>query len=220
MNPFEHIKQPGVYQLDAQALVGQLEIEVTIPESPNWNKLALLGHPHSLQGGTMQNKVVSTLVRAYKESHIPAVRFNFRGVGRSAGVYDAGIGESQDMLFLATLWRELFPHVHVCFAGFSFGSFVAYRAAALYEQQYQNVLHLISVAPSVVHYNYAEFPFDSKRWAIIQGEADEVVSAEAVYDFSLSKDPAIKVIRFVQTGHFFHGKLIELKDKLLTVIQE
>ncbi len=220
MNPFEELKQPGVYQFDISALVGPLEIEITIPDSPDWNKMALLGHPHSLHGGTMQNKVVSTMLRAYRESRIPAIRFNFRGVGLSAGSYDSGIGESQDMLFLAKLWREIFPDVQLCFAGFSFGSFVAYRAAALYEQQYQTVSHLISVAPSVVNYNYAEFPFDSKRWSIIQGEEDEVISAEAVFDFALTKDPSIPVIRFAQTGHFFHGKLIELKEKLLTIIQE
>lgn len=220
MNPFQHINQSGIYPVEVLGLVGLIEVEVTIPESPDWHKVALLGHPHSLYGGNMQNKVVSTLVRAYRDAHIPAIRFNFRGVGRSDGIYDSGIGESQDMLYLAQLWKKLFPHVQFCFAGFSYGSYVTYRAAALYEQQHQQVLHLISIAPSVVNYNYAEFAFDPLRWHIIQGEADEVVSPQAVYTFSASKQPAIRVIHFAQTGHFFHGKLIELKDQLLEIIQE
>lgn len=218
MNPFQHINQPGVYQVDVSGLAGRLEVELMIPESTRWDKMALLGHPHSLHGGTMHNKVVSTMVRAYKEAHIPAIRFNFRGVGRSEGEYDAGVGESNDMLYLAELWKQLFPQVDFSFAGFSYGSYVAYRAAALHEQQHQQATHLITIAPSVVHYNYAEFDFDSVRWTIFQGEADEIVSAQAVYDFAASKDPAIRVINFEHTGHFFHGKLIELKDGLIEMI--
>jgi alpha/beta superfamily hydrolase len=218
MNPFQHINQPGVFQVEVSGLVGKLEVEVTVPDSPCWDKVALLGHPHPLYGGTMHNKVVSTLVRAYTASHIPSIRFNFRGVGLSDGIYDSGVGESQDMLHLATLWQHLFPQVCFCFAGFSFGSYVAYRAAALCDSPSQPVVHLISVAPSVEHFDYAEFSFDSACWVILQGEEDEVVSAPAVFDFALRQNPPISVIRFAQTGHFFHGKLIALKEHVLTTM--
>ncbi len=220
MNPFQHVTQPGVFQLMIPAAMGVLEVEVTVPSLPRWDTVAILGHPHSLHGGSMQNKVVSTLLRAYKDSHIPVVRFNFRGVGKSQGVYDSGIGESQDMFMLANFWKALFPDVRFYFAGFSFGSFVAYRAAALAVRQSWPVVHLITVAPSVQHYNYNELLFDSKCWFIIQGEADEVVVVDTVYDFAAQKNPPIPVIRFQEATHFFHGRLIELKDHVLKIIQE
>lgn len=220
MNPFQNVTQPGVFQLMVPAAMGMLEVEVTVSSSPCWDKVAILGHPHSLHGGSMQNKVVSTLLRAYKDLHIPVIRFNFRGVGKSQGVYDSGIGESQDMFMLANNWLALFPNVRFYFAGFSFGSFVAYRTAALAVRQSWPVQHLITVAPSVQHYNYNELPFDPKQWFIIQGEEDEVVVVDTVYDFAAKKQPPIAVIRIQQATHFFHGKLIELKNHVLKIIQE
>lgn len=220
MNPFDKLHSAGVYSLSIQGPVGNLEVELTIPESANWNYVAILGHPHSLQGGTMQNKVVTTMVRAYKERSIPCIRFNFRGVGQSEGVYDAGLGESEDMLHLARLWKQVAPSAVVFFAGFSFGSYVAYRATARYKQDIATDTFLITIAPSVHKYNYTEWSLESTPWVIVQGDEDELVSAQLVYDFASAAHPAIPLLRFEHTGHFFHGKLIELKSQLIDVIRE
>lgn len=218
INPFDALRSPGVYPLSLQGHVGHLELELTVPESVNWHYVAVLGHPNSLQGGTMHHKVITTLVRAYNALRIPCIRFNFRGVGQSAGEYDAGFGESDDMVLIARLWKQAFPEAVVFFAGFSFGAYVAYRAAACYKQDIATETFLITIAPSVHHYDYHEFSLESTPWVVVQGAEDEVVPAQLVYDFAAQKKPALPLLRFEHTGHFFHGKLIELKSRLIEVI--
>lgn len=205
---------PGEHPLFLQGKMGQLEAILTIPEQLNTSYVAFLGHPHSLQGGTMNNKVVTTLARAFKELGIPSLRFNFRGVGLSAGVYDDGIGESDDMIALVREWQNEQPQAQLIFAGFSFGSYVAYRAAAHFGQT-----HLITIAPPVHHYNYREFNPKFASWLIIQGDADEVVPASMVLDFAHQFSPMLPVIEFANTSHFFHGKLLELKAQLIEYIR-
>jgi alpha/beta superfamily hydrolase len=205
----EKLAVPGEHLLTLRGVVGQLEAVLTVPEQRVSNYIAFLGHPHSLQGGTMTNKVVTTLARTFKDLGIPSLRFNFRGVGQSEGVYDAGVGESADMLSLVQDWKKEQPEAQFIFAGFSFGSYVTYRVAAQCAHQL-----LISVAPAVHHYDYKEFSPAPYPWLIIQGDEDEVVPAEMVFDFATQAQPEIPVIRFAETTHFFHGKLIELKNKL------
>ena len=194
--------------------VGQLEVALTVPENVDKQYIAILGHPHSLQGGTMNNKVVTTLVRAFKELNIASIRFNFRGVGQSSGVYDEGVGESEDMLLLARQWLQERPDTCLFFAGFSFGSYVAYRAAA----QCRHSL-LITVAPPVHHCDYNEFIPVPAPWIVLQGDDDEVVPMQLVLDFVAQTSPTIPLLRFAETGHFFHGKLIDLKSRLIEVIR-
>ena len=209
----EKLDTPGEHSLFLQGAVGKLEAILSVPELNNAPFMAFLGHPHSLQGGTMNNKVVTTLVRSFRELGIPSLRFNFRGVGRSDGVYDAGIGESEDMLALVCDWQNEQPQTKLIFAGFSFGSYVAYRAAAQ-----SDVSLLITIAPAVTHYNYREFNPQPHPWLIIQGEEDEVIAPASVFDFAAQAEPEIPVICFANTGHFFHGKLIELKAKLMKYV--
>src|SRR5205085_2607786 len=97
------LNTPGEHFFTFVGPVGLLEAALNVPENVDKRYIALLGHPHSLQGGTMNNKVVTTLVRVFKDLGIASLRFNFRGVGQSAGVFDEGIGESDDMLVLARL---------------------------------------------------------------------------------------------------------------------
>jgi len=211
----EKLSIPGDHALLLSGQVGQLEAQLMVPVDPQHNHVAILGHPHSLQGGTMNNKVVTTLARAFKELGIASLRFNFRGVGASQGTYDEGIGESEDMLLLARLCQEHLPDTELIFAGFSFGSYVAYRAAA----QVSHAL-LITVAPPVHHYDYKEFSKDPTPWVVIQGEADEVVPFPVVLDFVERFSPPLPLLRFPETGHFFHGKLIDLKSQLMDVIRQ
>lgn len=210
----DQLNTPGEHLLMLEGELGLMEAVLTVPEHANTSYAAVLGHPHSLQGGTMNNKVVTTLVRVFKELGIASLRFNFRGVGRSFGVYDEGLGESRDMLLFAKAWQAHTPLVQFIFAGFSFGSYVAYRAAAQFPRSL-----LISIAPPVHHYDYHEFKPELSSWLIIQGDADEVVPASLVFDFAALESPALPVIVFPDTGHFFHGKLIELKSQLIAYLR-
>ncbi|KTD58517.1 alpha/beta superfamily transporter hydrolase [Legionella sainthelensi] len=209
MQIIEKLAIPGEHPLLLQGIIGKLEAVLTVPDQKDSGFIAFLGHPHSLQGGTMNNKVVTTLARVFKDLGIPSLRFNFRGVGQSEGSYDAGQGESEDMLALARELQKEQPEKKLIFAGFSFGSYVTYRAAA---QVHAHLL--ISIAPPIHHYNYHEFNPAPFPWVIVQGEEDEVVPPALVFDFASQLDPEVPVIRFANTSHFFHGKLIELKTKL------
>lgn len=204
-------KAPGEHALLLDGVIGPLEACLTIPEVMRTQYVAILGHPHSLQGGTMNNKIVTTLARTFKELGIASVRFNFRGVGASFGTYDAGVGESEDMLRVAEQCLEALPGAALCFAGFSFGSYVTYRAAA----HLPHVL-LISIAPPVHHYDYSQWTLQPSSWFIVQGDQDEVSPLSLVLDFA--KQAELEVLRFKDAGHFFHGQLIALKTQLLEVI--
>lgn len=215
MIPFDLLQRPGEHPFSFEGAAGIMEGVLTVPDTLAGPWVALLGHPHSLQGGTMNNKVVTTLARAFRECGVPALRFNFRGVGQSQGVYDAGIGESEDMLALRALWAQRFPDARFLFAGFSFGSYVCYRAAA------QGASHvLISVAPPVHHYDYQQWSPQPSPWYLLQGEDDEVVPAELVYEFAARANPAIPVLRYPECSHFFHGKLLPLKDDVMRIVRE
>jgi alpha/beta superfamily hydrolase len=164
-------------------------------------------HPHPLQGGTMTNKVVTTLERALRELGLATVRFNFRGVGASAGTFDNGVGETDDALTVARWVQAVRGHDPLWMAGFSFGSYVATRVAGTLP-----VRQLITVAPAVTKWDFYALPVPSCPWLVIQGEADEVVVANEVYDFVAATKPQPDLVRFPDTGHFFHGRLIELRN--------
>ncbi|RUR12992.1 alpha/beta hydrolase [Legionella sp. km772] len=209
----DYLMTPGEHSLTLQGVVGPLEAVLSVPETITTPYVALLGHPHSLQGGTMTNKVVTTLGRVFKELNIPSLRFNFRGVGQSSGVYDHGVGESEDMLLLAQEWQN-HQEARFIFAGFSFGSYVVYRTASHFPKSI-----LISIAPPVHHYNYNEFQLDLASWLIVQGDNDEVVPYQLVEEFAKKHVPELPLLTFPETGHFFHGKLIELKSQLLAYLK-
>lgn len=205
---------PGEHALFFPGKMGLLEAVLAVPEQMDTRYLALLGHPHSLQGGTMNNKVVTTLVRACNACRVASIRFNFRGVGLSEGVYDHGIGESEDLLILANLCAREWPGVRFIFAGFSFGSYVAYRAAA----QHAHDL-LITIAPPVHHFDYQAFQIPPGPWVVLQGEEDEVVPLDIVRSFIHEAAFPIDLQCFSKTGHFFHGQLVNLKARLIALIQ-
>lgn len=211
----DKLETAGEHPFIFEGKAGQLEGVLTVPAFRNPGYVAFLGHPHSLQGGSMNNKVVTTLARAFKELSIPSLRFNFRGVGHSQGQFDEGIGESEDLLLLTQRWAAEQPASRFLFAGFSFGSYVTYRAAG----QCAHDL-LISIAPPVHHYDYHLYQPAPPVWQIMQGEADEVVPLEQVLAFAYQSKPPIPVSLFPETSHFFHGKLIELKTALVQVVKD
>jgi uncharacterized protein len=207
------LNEAGEHPFVFAGLAGQLEAVLTVPQQVNEHYVALLGHPHSLQGGTMNNKVVTTMVRAFSELGISSLRFNFRGVGKSEGIYDQGRGESQDMQTLARLWQQERPAARFLFAGFSFGSYVAYRAAAVTEHDL-----LISIAPPINYYDFNQFVPPPRPWLVFQGDDDEVVPLSVVLNFAARFSPPLPVYRFAETSHFFHSKLLKLKTQLIDAI--
>ena len=153
----------------------------------------------------MHNKVVTTLAKTYNKFNIPVLRFNFRGVERSEGTYDNGIGEKKDLHTVTKLMRTLYPNQSLFLSGFSFGSYIA---ASM--QQTLDAKHLITVAPAVTSFDFNTFPEPDCPWLLIQGLADEVVDAQAVLTWanSLKKPPNIETLE--DTSHFFHRRLVDL----------
>jgi len=199
----------GEHRLELNGPVGTLEAIVLGFSEAGTDNLAVLCHPHPLEGGTMQNKVVTTLARTFRDLGIPSVRFNFRGVGQSEGEYAKGLGETDDLMAVLQWVQTLFPETKVQLAGFSFGAFVSYRASAEWP-----LGGLISIAPPVNHWDFSATPEPSCPWIVVQGEADEIVPASEVFAWLESLATQATLIRFPDTSHFFHGKLVALKAAL------
>jgi hypothetical protein len=164
-------------------------------------------HPHPLHGGSMQNKVVHTLARACQERGMPTLRFNFRGVGASVGSFDEGRGETQDALAVIAAGRARWPHAALTLAGFSFGAVVSLMAAAAAAPS-----RLISVAPAVARFGLTSMARPDCPWLIVQGDADEVVDAREVQAFAAGFSPPPQLVLLPGVGHFFHGRLDQLRD--------
>jgi len=198
--------QPATFEIPGPA--GSIECASDIPAAEGARAgTALICHPHSLQGGTMHNKVVTTLERALRELGMATVRFNFRGVGKSVGMFDNGVGETDDLLAVAQWAQSVRPKDALWLSGFSFGSYVATRASSALPAR-----QLITIAPAVTRWDFAALPAPPCPWLIVQGEADEVVDPAAVYAFAAAHRPAPTLVRLAETGHFFHRRLIELRD--------
>jgi uncharacterized protein len=170
-------------------------------------------HPHPLHGGSMQNKVVHTLARACQERGMPTLRFNFRGVGASEGSYDEGRGESQDALAVIAAGRAHWPDAALTLAGFSFGAVVSLMAAAAAAPS-----RLISVAPAVARFGLASMARPACPWLIVQGDADEVVDAREVQAFAAQFSPPPQLVLLHGVGHFFHGRLDQLRDAAIAFL--
>ncbi|MCJ1882200.1 alpha/beta hydrolase [Pseudomonas nitroreducens] len=187
---------------------GQLEaLHLATPDAKG---VALICHPHPLFAGTLQNKVVATLQRAARDAGYATLRFNFRGVGQSAGSYAEGRGEIDDVLAVAHWLAGQHPGLPLTLMGFSFGSCVAGNAAERLEEQGAELAQLFMLAPPVERFD-VDLP-ERCPLTVIQPEADEVVTPERVYAWSAELTKPHELIRIPECSHFFHGKLIELKD--------
>ncbi len=200
------------FYLDGE--VGRLEVISEVPREVTQQQIVIICHPHPLHGGTMNNKVVTTLARTFKEMGMRTVRFNYRGVNDSEGEYAEAIGETQDLL---TIWhwvQAVLPQQPTWLAGFSFGSFIVVRAAETIQPQ-----RLISIAPAVNHCDFAAFMPPPCPWLLVQGDDDEVVPATEVYQFIDTLDFSPELIKMPNTSHFFHGKLVELRKNLQNALE-
>ena len=195
---------------------GQLEIMTSSSETPrNPPAIAVICHPHPLFGGTLHNKVVYTLARCFNGLGLATVRFNFRGVGLSQGEYAQGNGESDDLLAVLAWLREHCPESDLWLAGFSFGAYIAARVAKIWP-----IKQLVCVAPPIENFPFKALPPFPCPWIVIQGDEDEVVSPTAVFSWLNSLAHPPEIIRIQGASHFFHGKLIELRDCLNTTLNK
>ena len=207
---------PPAFPCDATSFIikgpaGDLELLSACPARDSEKQAsAVICHPHSLHGGSMQNKVVHTLARTYGELGLRTVRFNFRGVGASHGSFDHGIGETADLYAVIDWLRRHRPQDQLWLAGFSFGAYVAARAAAQAKPA-----HLVSVAPPVGMYDFTALTQPLCPWLIMQGDQDEVVDAKAVQRWAEQLSPMPDLVMFPDAGHFFHQRLNDLRVALL-----
>lgn len=180
---------------------GQLEGMLHLPEAAP-RAVAAVAHPLPTMGGTMDNKVVTTLAKTFTELGFAALRFNFRGVGESTGSYDHGDGEILDAIAAADYLRDEFPGLPLAGAGFSFGGYVQARAAEKLQPQ-----HLVLVAPAVGRYAMPPVPADT---LLIHGDLDEVVELDAVLHWA--RPQHLPVVVLAGADHFFHGRLTQLRQ--------
>jgi len=195
-------------KLRLEGAAGVIEAQRDLPPGGAASRgVVVIAHPHPLFGGTMDNKVVQTLARAFVASGWTAVRFNFRGVGASEGVHDEGLGETED--FSAVL-AQVAPDGPVAVAGFSFGGFVVVNALqALWAAR--EVQQVVLVGTSVARVVPLPLPEGAlERALVVHGEADDTVALSAVMDWARPQSLPVTVVP--GGGHFFHGQLPLLKN--------
>jgi len=199
-------KLPKTENLSIAGPAGRLEALLESPQEGETTGSAVICHPHPEHGGTMQNKVVHTLARAFVARGFAALRFNFRGVGESEGIFDAGKGEVQDVLAAVRTMKDRMGDAKLWLAGFSFGAAIAIRAAAAARPS-----GLVSVAPAVSRVAGQMGPQPDCPWLIIQGDQDELVSVNDTIAWVNGLEPGPELQIFDGTGHFFHGRLVKLR---------
>ena len=190
--------------------VGTIECALDLPDStqfPSPRGIALVAHPHPLYGGTMDNKVAQTLARAFVALGYATARMNFRGVGASAGVHDAGAGETDDMALLLAHMRQRYPGLPAALSGFSFGTFVQAQLQQRLQEQGEPAERLVLVGAAAGKWAMPDIPADT---ILIHGEQDDTIPLSAVLDWARPQD--IPVIVIPGADHFFHRRLQHIKN--------
>jgi len=184
---------------------GPIETDINDPNAPR-RGIALIAHPNPVQGGTKDNKVVTTLAKCFFSLGYVAVRPNFRGVGASGGTHDGGMGETDDLVAVAQYAHDRFGELPVLLAGFSFGSFVQTRVARRIATE-----RLVLVGPAVNRFPAETVP---ENTLVVHGEHDDVVPLGAVLDWARPQHLPIVVVPGGE--HFFHGRLNLLSNIVLS----
>lgn len=186
---------------------GSLEGMLHLPNGEP-RAIAVVAHPLPTLGGTMDNKIVTTLAKTFAELDFATLRFNFRGVGGSAGEFDSGNGEVEDVLAVVQHAQDAFGHLPLILAGFSFGGYVQARVAHhLHPEPHKLVL----IAPAVGRFAMPNVPHDT---LVIHGEQDEVIPLEDA--MSWARPQHLPIVVLPEAGHFFHGRLNQIKQIVLS----
>ena len=180
---------------------GELHGVVHMPDAEP-RAIAVVAHPLPTMGGTMDNKIVTTLVKTFTELGFIAVRFNFRGVGESTGVYDEGNGEVEDVHAIVAYAYQEFGKLPLILSGFSFGGYVQARAA-----EKLHPAKLVLIAPAVGRFAMPHVPANT---LVIHGEMDEVVALNDVLDWA--RPQQLPIVLVPEATHFFHGLLHQIKS--------
>jgi alpha/beta superfamily hydrolase len=192
----------ALQKFTADGAAGNLEGLVHMPDDIPC-AIAVVAHPLPTMGGTMENKVAVMLARTFAELGCVTLRFNFRGVGASEGEYTGGDGEEQDMISIARYAQEQFgEELPLLLSGFSFGGYVAARAAVHLQPQ-----HLVLAAPAVGRF---AMPAVSPDTLVIHGEHDDVVPLADALDWA--RPQHLPIVVLPQAEHYFHGRLTQLRD--------
>ncbi len=204
------MKQPLIQFIEGPAGLTETAAFLCDLNKPMPSQALLLLHPHPLYGGTMGNKVVTTIARVARDGGLAAVAFNFRGAGRSEGRWDQGDGELHDAATIASLMITQ-GVTKLCLAGFSFGGSIAARLIGSLKTSHPacEVLDLLQVAPAVVNFPIEPELLVDVPCKVIFNSDDEIVSPQAIADYA--DVIGASVVRSESGGHFFHGELTRLK---------
>lgn len=186
---------------------GVIECKLDLPQDAGPRGIAIVAHPHPLYGGTMDNKVVQTLARAFVALGYACARMNFRGVGQSQGTHDAGIGETNDIALLYEHMVGRYPGLPVALSGFSFGTFVQSRLQQQLAAEGRPAERLVLVGCAAGKWELAPVPADT---ILIHGEEDDTIPLKDVLDWARPQD--LPVIVVPGADHFFHRKLHHIKQ--------
>lgn len=187
--------------------VGRLQTVLSEPKRQiGIDAVVVVCHPHPLYDGSLNNKVTYTLARTLCDLGIPAIRFNFRGVGESDGTFAHGVGETEDLISVIRFAQHRYPRAQLWLAGFSFGAYVALKAS-----EFVAIDRLITVAPSVNFFNFSKISTPSCPWLVVQGDNDEVVACADVLKWLQKVKPKPQIVVLPQVGHFFHKRLADLR---------
>ncbi|MBK8570403.1 MAG: alpha/beta fold hydrolase [Nitrosomonadales bacterium] len=192
---------PTIEKVSIPGPAGTLEVVAHIPDvAPH--AIAVIAHPLPTMGGTMENKIVTTLTKTFAELGFAALRFNFRGVGASSGEFDEGNGEVEDALTVTRYALKEYGDLPLILSGFSFGGYVQARAA-----QQLPPRQLVLIAPAVTRYPMPPVPHNT---LLVHGELDEVVSLADVMQWA--RPQRLPIVILPGAVHFFHGRLDQLKE--------
>lgn len=197
---------PSQQKVNFSGAAGLLEGVLLISDQAP-RAIAVIAHPLPTMGGTMDNKIVTTLAKTLVELGCATIRFNFRGVGNSAGEFDDGNGETEDVLSVVRHAQQQFGHLPLILSGFSFGGYVQARAA---QQLHPHPQRLVLVAPAVGRFAMPDVPAST---LVIHGELDEVVPLTDALRWA--RPLHLPLVVLPGAGHFFHGQLNQLRQIVL-----
>ena len=189
--------------------VGPLEVLLDLPDGTP-GKAVVFAHPLPIKGGTMHTKVVFQAAKALTRIGCVVLRFNFRGVGRSAGTWDNGRGEMDDYRAAVDFLSARYPDLELWAAGFSFGSYIAMTSGA----DDDRICALIGIAPPVNRYEYASVKLSTKPKFIVHGESDELIPLKAVREFYAHLQDPKELVEIDRANHLFDGQASEVGDAL------